>query len=110
MDSYQQANQEAAASLRSAAEGVLGSTQDSMDSYQQANQEVIAGLQDAAQALQAAGTHVSSSWREASDNRGDLQRETVALREAVENLIVRLEELAERIDPPQPEPEDPVAD
>ena len=110
MDSYQQANQEAAASLRSAAEGVLGSTQDSMDSYQQANQEVIAGLQEAAQALQAAGTHVSSSWREASDNRGDLQRETVALREAVENLIARLEELAERIDPPQPEPEDPVAD
>jgi chromosome segregation ATPase len=110
MDSYQQANQEAAASLRSAAEGVLGSTQDSMDSYQQANQEVIAGLQEAAQALQAAGTHVSSSWREASDNRGDLQRETVALREAVENLIARLEALAERIDPPQPEPEDPVAD
>jgi chromosome segregation ATPase len=110
MDSYQQANQEAAASLRSAAEGALGSTQDSMDSYQQANQEVIAGLQEAAQALQAAGTHVSSSWREASDNRGDLQRETVALREAVENLIARLEELAERIDPPQPEPEDPVAD
>ncbi|MCX8213819.1 MAG: hypothetical protein OTJ97_04820 [SAR202 cluster bacterium] len=110
MDSYQQANQEAAASLRSAAEGVLGSTQDSMDSYQQANQEVIAGLQEAAQALQAAGTHVSGSWREASDNRIDLQRETVALREAVENLIARLEELAERIDPPQPEPEDPVAD
>jgi chromosome segregation ATPase len=110
MDSYQQANQEVIAGLRSATEGALGSTQDSMDSYQQANQEVTAGLLEAAQALQAAGTHVSGSWREASDNRSDLQRETVALREAVENLIVRLEAVAERFDPPQPESENPAAD
>jgi len=101
---------EAAASLRSAAGGVLDGAQDSMDSYRQVNQEVITGLQEAAQALQTAGTHVGARWREASDDRGGLQRETVNLREAVENLIVRLEGLAERTDSPPPEPDDSAPD
>jgi len=101
---------EAAASLRSAAGGVLEGAQDSMDSYRQVNQEVIAGLQEAARALQTAGTHVSGSWREASDNRAGLQRETADLREAVENLIVRLEGLAERTDSPPPGPDDSAPD
>ena len=99
---------EAAAALRSATEGVLDSTQDSMDSYQQANQGVIAELREAARALQAAGIHVSGSWKEASDNRNDLHLETIALREAVEILVARLEELAKQINPPQPATEDPT--
>ena len=101
---------EAAGSLRSAAEGVLDSTQDSMDSYRQVNQEVIVGLQEAAQALQAAGTHVSGSWREASDNRIDLQRDIAGLREVVEHLSASLEELPRPGTPPPSTPEDPPTD
>ena len=112
---------EAAASLRSAGEGVLSDTQQSLDSYmsvsqeqqqthQQANQELIDRLQSAAQALQAAGTHVSGSWREASDNRVELQRDIASLREVVEHLSAILEEFARPGAPSPSTPEDPPTD
>ena len=112
---------EAAASLRSAGEGVLSDTQQSLDSYmsvsqeqqqthQQANQELIDRLQSAAQALQAAGTHVSGSWREASDNRVELQRDIAGLREVVEHLSAILEEFARPGAPSPSTPEDPPTD
>jgi len=112
---------EAAASLRSAGEGVLSDTQQSLDSYmsvsqeqrqthQQANQELVDGLQSAAQALQAAGTHVSGSWREASDNRIDLQRNIAGLQEVVEHLSAILEEFARPGAPSPSTPEDPPTD
>ncbi len=112
---------EAAASLRSAGEGVLSDTQQSLDSYmsvsqeqqqthQQANQELIDRLQSAAQALQAAGTHVSGSWREAADNRVELQRDIAGLREVVEHLSAILEEFARPGAPSPSTPEDPPTD
>ncbi len=112
---------EAAASLRSAGEGVLSDTQQSLDSYmsvsqeqqqthQQANQELIDRLQGAAEALQSAGIHVSGSWREAADNRVELQRDIAGLREVVEHLSAILEEFARPGAPSPSTPEDPPTD